>query len=55
MIIGKHLKAMWRILWGCRMTVGGGDTYEEVLVDVKSANKLHIEIFEKDAFETGEI
>jgi len=30
--------------------VGEGDTYEEVLADVKSAIRFHIESFGKDAF-----
>jgi predicted RNase H-like HicB family nuclease len=35
--------------------VGEGDTYEEVLSDVKSAIKFHIETFGKEAFETEEV
>lgn len=31
------------------IVVGEGDTYEEALADVKSANKFHIETFGQEA------
>ena len=37
------------------VVIGEGDTYEEALVDVKSAIRFHIETFREDIFETEEI
>ena len=37
------------------VVIGGGDTYEDVLEDVKSAIKFHIETFREEIFETEEI
>ena len=34
-----------------RMAVGGGDTYEEALADVKSAIQFHIETFGREALD----
>jgi len=35
--------------------IGEGNTYEEVIADVKSAIKFHIETFGKEDFESEEI
>ena len=37
------------------VVVGEGDTYEEALVDVKSAIKFHIETFGKEVFGIEEV
>jgi len=37
------------------VVIGEGDTYEEALVDVKSAIKFHIETFGKEAFGTEKV
>jgi predicted RNase H-like HicB family nuclease len=35
------------------VVVGEGDTYEEVLADIKSAIRFHIETFEDDLYASG--
>jgi len=37
------------------VVVGEGDTYEEVLADVKSAIRFHIETFSRDTLESEDI
>ena len=37
------------------VVVGEGDTYEEAVVDVKSAIRQHVETFGKDVLEEGSI
>lgn len=37
------------------IVVAEGDTYEEVLAEVKSATQFHIETFGNDAFENNDI
>jgi predicted RNase H-like HicB family nuclease len=37
------------------VVVGEGDTYEEVLADVESAIKIHLEAFGEEAFDVEDI
>jgi predicted RNase H-like HicB family nuclease len=55
-IIEKHPEGYVAYPIGMRgVVVGEGDTYEEALVDVKSAIKFHIETFGIEALETDGI
>lgn len=51
-IVEKHSDGYIAYPLGLKgVVVGQGDSYEEVLNDVKSAIQFHIETFGKDAFE----
>lgn len=53
LVIEKHSDGFVSYPLGLKgVVVGQGDTYEEVLADVESAIKFHIETFGSDAFET---
>ncbi len=55
-IIEKHPEGYVAYPLGLKgVVVGEGNTYEEVLADVKSAIKFHIETFEKESFETEKV
>jgi predicted RNase H-like HicB family nuclease len=51
-IIEKHSDGYFDYPIGIKgIVVGGGDTYEEALADVKSAIQFHIETFGREALE----
>ena len=53
LVIEKHSDGFVSYPLGLKgVVVGQGDTYEEVLADVESAIKFHIETFGSYAFET---
>jgi len=55
-IVEKHPEGYVAYPLGLKgVVVGEGDTYEEVIADVESAIKFHIETFGKEAFETEDI
>ena len=55
-IIEKHPEGYVAYPLGLKgVVVGEGDTYEEILADVKSAIQFHMETFGRDIFETEEI
>ena len=54
-VIEKHADGFIAYPVGMKgVVVGEGDSYEEVLADVKSAVAFHIESFGKDAFNDDE-
>ncbi len=51
-IVEKHFDGYVAYLLGFKgVVVGEGETYEEVLADVKSAISFHINTFGKDVFD----
>lgn len=55
-IVEKHPEGYVAYPLGLKgIVVGEGDTYEEALVDVKSAIKFHIETFGKEVFDVDKI
>jgi predicted RNase H-like HicB family nuclease len=55
-IVEKHPEGYVAYPLGLKgIVVGEGDTYEEALIDVKSAIKFHMETFGEEAFETEEV
>jgi len=55
-IVEKHPEGYVAYPLGLKgVVIGEGDTYENVLEDVKSAIKFHIETFREEIFETEEI
>jgi predicted RNase H-like HicB family nuclease len=55
-IVEKHSEGYVAYPLGLKgIVVGEGNTYEEALVDVKSAIKFHIESFGKEVFDTDKI
>ncbi len=55
-IVEKHPEGYVAYPLGLKgIVVGEGDTYEEALIDVKSAINFHIETFGEEAFEIEEI
>ena len=54
-VIEKHTDGYIAYPVGLKgIVVGEGDSYEEVLADIQSAVKFHIETFGKDAFAEDE-
>ncbi len=55
-IVEKHLEGYVAYPLGLKgVIVGEGDTYEEVLADVESAIKIHLEAFGGEAFYVEDI
>jgi predicted RNase H-like HicB family nuclease len=55
-IVEKHSEGYVAYPLGLKgIVVGEGDTYEEVLADVKSAIKFHLETFGGEAFDVEDI
>jgi len=55
-IIEKHPEGYVAYPLGLKgVVVGEGDTEQEVLADVKSAIRFHLETFGREAFETEDI
>jgi len=55
-IVEKHSEGYVAYPLGLKgIVVGEGDTYEEVLADVESAIKIHLEAFGEEAFDVEEI
>jgi predicted RNase H-like HicB family nuclease len=54
-VIEKHTDGYIAYPLGLKgVVVGEGDTYEEALIDVKSAIRFHIETFGQDAFQNDD-
>ena len=55
-VVEKHLEGYVAYPLGMKgVVVGEGDTYEEVLADVKSAIAFHVETFGKEVIESDSL
>lgn len=55
-IVEKHPEGYVAYPLGLKgVIIGEGNTYEEALIDVKSAIRFHIDTFGKDIFDNDEI
>ena len=54
-IVEKHSDGYVAYPLGLKGVVGEGDSYDDVLSDVKSAIRFHIDTFGKEVFQDGDV